>query len=79
MTCLSVTLHSKTFQKNVSIPRLDEKKLHTWEFQLKGISGNIRYKLLQKRPTGKTTVFQTPVAICHKYLEHSVIFPAGLF
>ena len=28
----------KNFQKIVSIPRMDEKKFHTWEFQLKGIS-----------------------------------------
>ena len=27
----------KPFKKNGSIPRMDEKKLHTWEFQLKGI------------------------------------------
>ena len=38
---------------------MDEKKLHTLEFQLKGIDGNMRCKLLQKRSTGKTTrVFQ---------------------
>ena len=41
--------------KNVSIPRMDEKKLHTLEVQLKGIGGNMRCKLLQKRSTGKTT------------------------
>ena len=35
---------------------MDEKKLHTQEFQLKGISRNMRCKLLQKRSTGKTTV-----------------------
>ena len=34
---------------------LDEKKLHTQEFQMKGSSGNMRCKLLQKRFTGKTT------------------------
>ena len=34
---------------------MDEKKLHTQEFQLKGISRNMRCKLLQKRSTGKTT------------------------
>ena len=45
----------KTFPKNVSIPRMVEKKLHTWEFQLKDIGGNIRCKLLQKRSSGKTT------------------------
>ena len=34
---------------------MDKEKLHTWEFQLKGISRNMRCKLLQKRYTGKTT------------------------
>ena len=34
---------------------MDKEKLHTWEFQLKGISRNMRCKLLQKRSTGKTT------------------------
>ena len=37
-----------------NIPRMDEKKLHTQEFQLKGIGGDMRCKLLQKRSTGKT-------------------------
>ena len=37
--CAMTYLHNfKTMQKNVLIPRMDEKKLHTWEFQLKGIS-----------------------------------------
>ena len=45
----------KPSKKNVSMPRMDEKKLHTWEFQLKGSGGNTRCKLLQKRFTGKTT------------------------
>ena len=31
---------------------MDEKKLHTLEFQLKGIRENTRSKLLQKRSTG---------------------------
>ena len=44
--------HSK---KNVSIPRMDEKKPHTREFQLTGIGGDMRYKLLQKMSTGNTT------------------------
>ena len=35
---------------------MDEKKLHTQEFQLKGSSRNMRCKLLQKRFTGKRTV-----------------------
>ena len=56
----------KTFQKNVSIPRMDEKKLHTREFQLKGIGGNMSCKLLQKRSTGKTTE-------CSKQLQHIAI------
>ena len=56
MTCLLLTLckNFKTFQKNVSISRMDEKKLHTREFQLNCIAGNMRCKLLQKRSTGKT-------------------------
>ena len=53
----------KTSKKIVSIPRRDEKKLHTWEFQLKGISRNMRCKLLQKRSTEKTTE-------CSKHLRH---------
>ena len=34
------------------MPRMDEKKLHTQEFQLKGSGGNMRCKLLQKGFTG---------------------------
>ena len=52
--------------KNVSMPRMDEKKLHTREFQLKGSSWNMRCKLLQKRFTGKTTK-------CSKHLHHIAI------
>ena len=57
-----------TFQpkKNVSVPRMDEKKLHTWEFQLKHSSRNMGCKLLQKRFTGKTTE-------CSKHLRHIAI------
>ena len=44
----------KPAKKNVSIPRMDEKKLHTREFQRKGIGGDTRCKLLQKKSTGKT-------------------------
>ena len=32
---------------------MDEKKLHTQEFQVKGFGGKMRCKLLQKRSTGK--------------------------
>ena len=56
----------KPSKKKVSIPRMDEKKLHTRESQLKGIGGNMRYKLLQKRSTGKTTE-------CSKHLRHIFI------
>ena len=56
----------KPSKKNVSMPRMDEKKLHTWEFQLKGSGGNMRCKLLQKRFTGKTTE-------CSKHLRHIAI------
>ena len=45
------------------MPRMDEKKLHTRKFQLKGSGGNMRCKLLQKRFTGKTTD-------CSKHLRH---------
>ena len=56
----------KPSKKNVSIPRMDEKKLHTLEFQLNGIGGKMRCKLLQKRSTGKTTE-------CSKHLRHIAI------
>ena len=56
----------KTFQKNVSTHKMDEKKLHTWEFQLNRSSRNMRCKLLQKRFTGKTTE-------CSKHLHHIAI------
>ena len=48
------------------MPRMDGKKLHTWEFQLKRSSRNMRRKLLQKRFTGKTTE-------CSKHLCHITI------
>ena len=69
MTCLSLTLHKKTLkpsQKNVSMPRMDDKKLHIREFQLKGSGRNMRCKLLQKRFTGKTTE-------CSIHLHHIAI------
>ena len=56
----------KPSKKNVSGTRMDDKKLHTWEFQLKGSGGNMRCKLLQKRFTGKT-------AECSKNLHHIAI------
>ena len=48
------------------MPRMDEKKFHTPEFQRKGSSGNIWCKLLQKRITRKT-------AECSKHLRHIAI------
>ena len=45
---------------------MDEKKLHTREFQLKGSGRNMRCKSLQKRFTGKTTE-------CSKHLRHNAI------
>ena len=45
----------ETLLKNVSVPRTDEKKLHTLEFRVKGIGGKMRSKLLQKSFTGKAT------------------------
>ena len=56
----------KPSKRNVSMPRMVEKKLHTREFQLKGSCGNMRCKLLQKRFGGKTTE-------CSKYLRHIVL------
>ena len=50
---------------------MDEKKLHTQEFQLKGIGRNMRCKLLPERSTGKTTE-------CSKYLRHTAI-ERGIF
>ena len=59
-------MYNEKKEEKVSIPRMDEKKLHTQEFQLKGISRNMRCKLLQKRSTGKTTE-------CSKHLRHIAI------
>ena len=56
----------KPSKENVSNPRMDEKKLHTQVFQLKGTGGNMRCTLLQKRSTGKTTA-------CSKHLRHIAI------
>ena len=55
----------KPSQKNNSMSRMDEKKLHTQEFQLKGSRGNMRCKLLQKRFTGKNLRSTNTCAICH--------------
>ena len=48
------------------MPKMDEKKLHTLEFQLIGSGGNMRCKLLQKKSTGKTTE-------CSKHLRRIAI------
>ena len=48
------------------MPRMDEEKLHAWEFQLKGIGRNMRCKFFQKRFTGKATE-------CSKHLCHIAI------
>ena len=56
----------KPSKKNVSMPRMDEKKLHTQEVQLTASGGSMRCKLLQKRFTGKTTE-------CSKHLRHIAI------
>ena len=45
---------------------MDKKKLHTWEFQLKHSSRNMRRKLLQKRFIGKRTE-------CSKHLRDIAI------
>ena len=61
----------KPYEKNVSMPRMDEKKLHTWEFQLKHSSRNMRCKLLQKRFTGKTT--ECSKHLCHLAIEKNIL------
>ena len=53
------------------MPRMDEKKLHTWEFQLKGSGGNMRCKLLQKRFSGKTT--ECSKHLCHIAIEKDIL------
>ena len=52
--------------KSVSMPRMDEKKPHTWEFQLKRSSRNMRRKLLQKE-------FARKITECSKHLRHIAI------
>ena len=49
--------------KKLSIPRMDEKKLHTLEFQLKGAGENMR--CFKKKSTEKPTVFQTLATYHH--------------
>ena len=56
----------KYFEQNASMPRMDEKKLHIWGFQLKRSSRNMRCKWLQKRFTRKTTE-------CSKHWRHVAI------
>ena len=46
-------MYDEKKEEKVSIPRMDEKKLHTQEFQLKTIDGNMRYKLFKKGLLGK--------------------------
>ena len=46
-------MYDEKKEEKVSIPRMDEKKLHTQEFQLKTIDRNMRYKLLKKGLLGK--------------------------
>ena len=61
----------KPSKKNVPMPRMDEKKLHTQEFQLKGSSRNMRCKLLHKRFTGKTT--ECSKHLCHIAIEKDIL------
>ena len=67
LSFINTTLNAfNPFEKNISMPRMNEKKFHTWEFQLKYSSRNMGCKLLQKRFTGKTTE-------CSKHLRHIAI------
>ena len=76
--CLSLTLHKKlsNLPKNVSLPRIDKKKLHTQGFQLKGIGRNMRCKLLQKRSTGKIDAFSN-ISLALQYIK--LFIPKILF
>ena len=56
----------KPSEKNVSMSRMDEKKLHTYDLQRKCSSRNMRRKLIQKRFTGKTRE-------CSKHLRYIAI------
>ena len=60
------TQKTLTPSQNVSMPRMDEKKLHTREFQLRGSGRNMRCQLLQKRFPGTTTE-------CSKHLHNIAI------
>ena len=71
MTCLSLTPCFKTFQEKCFNGWMDEKKLHTREFQLKGSNRNMRSKLLQKRFTGKTT--ECSKHLCHIVIEKNIL------
>ena len=67
MMHLSLTLCKKTLkpsQENVSLPRMDEKKLHTQEFQLKGSGRNMRLSYFKKGLLEKQRVFQTLGPYC---------------
>ena len=54
----------KTFPKNVSIPRMDEKKLHIREFQLKGIGRNMMQVASKKVSCKNNRVIQTVFTNC---------------
>ena len=80
MTCDDLSLINNTqktlkpSQKMFQFPGWMRKKPHNREFQLKGIGGNMRCKLLQKRSTGKTTEPLNGVGVggaCHVGLRKS--------
>ena len=48
LSFINITQKTLKPSKNVSMPRMDEKKLHAREFRLEGSGGNMRCKLLQK-------------------------------
>ena len=63
ITQKSLKPSKKMFQFPVCMRK---KKIHTWGFQMKGIGGSMRCKLLQKRSTGKNNrVFQTLATYRH--------------
>ena len=55
----------KPSKKSISMPKMDEKKPNTQEFQLKGSGGNMRCKLLLQGLLEKQQ--------CSKHLRHNAI------
>ena len=79
MNYLSLTLHKKfkTFQKNLSVPRMDEKKLHTQKFQWRGIGRNMSTTECSKHlwhiATEKDISSELKSCVCQIFIFHHMI------